>query len=262
VRSWQLVVRLVGIPGLLLGPRRAAIAEPARAQGRRGVPFRETLRFFSENRAAFLGHHLGFALLAFSGYGSSAWMPAFLQRDHGMSAAESGIALGAIMATAGTLGIVFGGWLADRLAARGRRDATMVVGLIASIAWLPAGILYPLVPDRGVAIALIVPTMFTSGMPWGAAAAAVQEMTPRPMRAQATAIYLFSINLIGLGIGPSAVAFLTENVYGDDAAVRYSLLWVALAAHLGAILFLRGGLGPFVRARERSEAWVDVSASR
>jgi hypothetical protein len=185
-----------------------------------------------------------------------------------MSAAESGIALGWIMTTAGTLGIVFGGWLADRLAARGRRDATMRVGLIAALAWIPAGVLYPLVSDRTVAaghlggffsivdgkslaLTLMVPALFTSGMPWGAAAAAVQEMTPSPMRAQATAVYLFVINLIGLGVGPSAVAYLTDYVFRDDAAVRYSLVWVSLAAHVAGAGLLWAGLRPFVQARER-----------
>lgn len=262
MRSWQLVFLLVGIPGLLLVPLLATIVEPARGRTNGGVPFRETLRYFADNRKAFLTHNLGFALLAFSGYGSAAWMPTFLQRDHGMTAAESGIALGWIMATAGTLGIVFGGWLADRLAARGRRDATMRVGLVASLVWIPTGVLYALVEDKSLALLLLVPTLFTSGMPWGAAAAAVQEMTPSPMRAQATAVYLFAINLIGLGIGPSAVAYLTQHVYRDDAAVRYSLVWVALTAHLGAAALLWGGLRSFVRSRARCEAWNDITAQR
>jgi len=73
-------------------------------------------------------------------------------------------------------------------------------------------------------------------------------------------VYLFAINLIGLGIGPSAVAYLTQNVYRDDAAVRYSLVWVALAAHVGAALLLAAGLRPFARARERSDAWADAWA--
>ena len=262
LRSWQLVFLLVGIPGLLLVPLLATVTEPLRQGAKKSASLVETWGYVVENRAAFLAHNLGFAMLAFSGYGSGAWMPAFLQRAHGMTAAESGVALGTIMATAGTIGIAFGGWLADRIAARGRRDGTMIVGLIAAIAWIPAGVLYPLVEDRTLALALLVPTFFTSGMPWGAAAAAVQEMTPNPMRAQATAVYLFSINLIGLGIGPSAVATLTQFVYRDDAAVRYSLLWVALAAHVVAAIVLLAGLRPFVRARERSEAWTGLSAPR
>jgi len=256
---WKLVFFLVGLPGLLFVPLLATIPEPSRrnAGASGAASFSATLRHLREHRKAYLAHNLGFALLAFSGYGSGAWTPAFLQRVHGMSIADSGIALGWIMAIAGTLGIVFGGWLADFLAARGRSDATMRVGLIAALVWIPAGVLYPLVGSRSLALALMVPALFTSGMPWGAAAAAVQEMTPGPMRAQATAVYLFVINLIGLGIGPSAVAFLTERVFRDDAAVGRSLAWVGTAAHVLAAAVLVSGLRSFVRARERS-----VTASR
>jgi len=243
---WKVVFLVLGIPGILLVPLLATIAEPVR---RSAAGTSSVARHMREHWRAYLSHNLGFALLAFSGYGSSVWTPAFLQRDHGMSVAGSGIALGWIMAVAGTLGIVFGGWLADRMLARGRRDATMRVGLLASVVWIPAGVLYPLVDQKDLALALMVPALFTSGMPWGAAAAAVHEMTPSPLRAQATAVYLFAINLIGLGIGPSAVAWETERVYRDPAAVGRSLAWVTLAAHVGAAVVLAAGLRPFARAR-------------
>jgi MFS family permease len=243
---WRKVFFLVGLPGLALVPLLLTIREPLRRSigGARASVWQHV----RDHRGAFLGHNLGFALLAFSGYGAGAWTPAFLQRVHKMGIAESGIALGWIMAIAGTLGIVFGGWLADFLAARGRRDATMIVGVVAALVWIPAGVSYPLVASKDLALALMVPALFTSGMPWGAAAAAVQEMTPGPMRAQATAIYLFVINLIGLGVGPSAVAWLTERVFHDDAAVGRSLAWVGLAAHVLAAAILWAGLRPFTRA--------------
>jgi MFS family permease len=259
IAPWKLVFILVGLPGLLLLPLLWTIREPHRrgAQAHGGASHGDASSgalwsYLREHRGAFLSHNLGFALLAFSGYGAGAWTPAFLQRDHGMSIADSGIALGWIMAIAGTLGIVFGGWLADLLAARGRRDATMLVGIAAALVWIPAGVLYPIVSSKTLALALMVPALFTSGMPWGAAAAAVQEMTPSPLRAQATAVYLFAINLIGLGIGPSAVAYATERVFRDDLAVGRSLAWVGLAAHLLAAAILFAGLRAFTRATAAS----------
>ena len=255
VAPWKLVFLLVGLPGLLFLPLLLTIREPIRrgARGKGGASLTALWSYLRQHRGAFLSHNLGFALLAFSGYGAGAWTPAFLQRDHGMSIADSGIALGWIMAIAGTLGIVFGGWLADFLAARGRRDATMLVGIVAALVWIPAGVLYPIVASKNLALALMVPALFASGMPWGAAAAAVQEMTPSPLRAQATAVYLFAINLIGLGIGPSAVAYVTERVFRDDAAVGRSLAWVGLAAHVLAAAILFAGLRTFIRARDRCE---------
>ena len=257
---WRVVFLAVGIPGLVLVPLLATVVEPSRrgahSEGRR---FAETLAHLRAHWKAYAGHNVGFGLLALSGYGSSAWTPAFLQRVHGMSVAGSGIALGWILGVAGTLGIVFGGWLSDRMLARGKPDATMRVGLIAALVWIPAGVLYPLVADRTLALALMVPALFTSGMPWGAAAAAVHEMTPGSMRAQATAVYLFSINLIGLGAGPSAVAYATEYVYREPTAVGCSLAWVTLAAHLVAAILLFAALRPFARAKDASTRIKDSS---
>ncbi len=248
---WRVVFLAVGIPGVVLVPLLATAVEPMRRGAREGGRrFADTLAHLRAHWKAFASHNLGFGLLALSGYGSSAWTPAFLQRVHAMSVADSGIALGWILGVAGTLGIVFGGWLSDRWLARGKRDATMRVGLLAALVWIPAGVLYPLVADRTLSLVLMVPALFTSGMPWGAAAAAIHEMTPGSMRAQATAVYLFAINLIGLGAGPSAVAYATEYVYRDPAAVGCSLAWVTLAAHLVAAVLLFAGLRPFARARD------------
>ena len=52
------------------------------------------------------------------------------------------------------------------------------------------------------------------------------------MRAQATALLLFAISLIGLGIGPLAVGILNDALepkYGVYA-IRYSLLAMALTS--------------------------------
>lgn len=248
VKSWQLVFLVVGLPGLLLLPLLATVNEPPRRDDAGAASLGATIAHVWSHRRAYLCHNLGFALLAFSGYGSAAWTPTFLQRSHGMTPAESGIATGWILAIAGTCGVVGGGLLSDALAARGLRDAKIRTGLIASIAWIPTGILYLLVGDRTWALALMIPTVLASSMPWGCAAAAIQEMTPPRMRAQASAIYLFVINLIGLGIGPSAIGYLTQYVYGDDRAVRWSMMWVTLAAHVLAAVLLWAGSKAFVRA--------------
>ena len=121
----------------------------------------------------------------------------------------------------------------------------MRAGLIASVAWLPTGVLYALVGDSRLALWLLVPTVFTASMPFGAAPAAIQEMMPNAMRGQASAIYLFVVNLIGLGLGPTAVALCTDFVFGNDLDLRFSLVLVATAAHLIAAVFLAAGLRPF-----------------
>jgi hypothetical protein len=65
------------------------------------------------------------------------------------------------------------------------------------------------------------------------------------MRAQAIALYLFVINLVGLGLGPTIVAWLTEDVFRDKNAVHLSLLVVGVVAYVTAMILLWLGLRPY-----------------
>jgi hypothetical protein len=63
------------------------------------------------------------------------------------------------------------------------------------------------------------------------------------MRALASALLLFILNLVGLGLGPLVVGFLNDLLeprFGPEA-IRYSLLIVTLSGGLAAPLFYLGG---------------------
>lgn len=269
-RPWQVVFFIVGLPGVLLSLLVYTVREPVRrgirlmtaADGKTKValaPMSEVIAYIKQNWRTFLCHNVGFALLSFSSYGAAAWVPTFFVRNHGWSEARAGQVFGWIVAIGATLGIVAGGRLADWMAERGRREATMRVGLMAAIAWLPSGLLYPLVSDGNVAAALLIPSVFLAAAPFGVSAAAIQQMMPSGMRGQASAIYLFVVNLIGLGMGPSAVAGMTDFVFKNDQAVRYSLLTVECCAHLAAALLLWAGLNPFLTSLDRLKQWNEAN---
>ena len=79
--------------------------------------------------------------------------------------------------------------------------------------------------------------MFFISFPWGAAPAALQMVTPNRMRAQISAVFLFSINLLGIGTGPTLVALFTDHLFKSDNALHYSLaITVALSAPLAFFL--------------------------
>jgi len=257
VRPWQLIFLILGAAGVLFSLLLLAVREPTRRGVGAGiaVPLTEVADYLRANRATVLYHNFGFACLSFAGYGSAAWVPTFFIRTHGWTAAQVGIVYGCIVALFGCLGIVFGGRLADWMAKHGRRDANMRVGLFAAIGGLPCALAFPLVDSGTVAALLMAPTVFCLSMPFGVAPAAIQEIMPNSMRGQASAIYLFVITLIGLGIGPTAVALVTDYGFADDQALRYSLLIVSGLVVACAIVLLGKGLQPYRESVERLQRW-------
>lgn len=271
IRPWQGIFLIVGLPGILLSLLMYTVREPVRRGLRAGsatgarratIPIGEVFGYIRLNAATFVCHTVGFALLSFSSYGSSAWIPTFLVRNHGWTASRAGVVYGIVVAVFSTLGVAAGGWMSDRLSLRGYRDATMRIGLFVSVAWFPFGISYPLVGDVNLAIALLAVSAFFASAPFGVAPAAIQQIMPNEMRGQASAIYLFVINLIGLGIGPTAVAMTTDYIFHDDGAVRYSLAIITTIAHIVSSLLLWAGLRPFRESLDRLKLMMESAAAR
>lgn len=258
VRPWQLIFLILGVAGVFFTLLMLAIKEPVRRGAGAGVavPLIEVGRYIRANRRTVLLHNFGFAGLAFAGYGSAAWIPTFYIRTYGWDAGQVGIVYGCIVAVFGCLGIVFGGRLADLMAKRGRSDANMRVGLYAALGALPMVVLFPLMDSAFWASMLLAPAVFCLSMPFGVAPAAIQEIMPNSMRGQASAIYLFVITLIGLGVGPTAVALVTDFVFADDNALRYSLLIVTTLAVLMSIILLAKSLKPYRESVTRLEQWA------
>ena len=258
VRPWQLIFLILGAAGVLFSLLLLAVREPARRGVGAGVavPLIEVGRYLRANRRTVLYHNFGFAGLAFAGYGSAAWIPTFFIRTYGWDAGHVGVVYGSIVAVFGCLGIVFGGRLADWMAKRGRTDANMRVGLYAAMAALPCVASFPLMDNALWAAVLMAPTVFCLSMPFGVAPAAIQEIMPSAMRGQASAIYLFVITLIGLGIGPTAVALVTDYLFADDQALRYSLLIVSTLAVASSLFLLAKGLQPYRESVLHLQQWA------
>jgi MFS family permease len=268
VRSWQVVFFIVGLPGLAVALLMLTIKEPVRKGVRalsgappRVIPFRAVLSYLWDNRATFLCLSLGVALVTLNAYGATAWIPTFFVRRFGWTPAQTGMVFGLVVALSGGLGIVSGGWLSDWLSQRGRTDASPRVAWIAIVAWLPFGIAFPLAPTATLAMALLVPATFLGSIPFGVTPAAIQQMMPNPMRAQATAMYLFVINLIGMGLGPTVVAVLTVDVFKDENAIHHSLFTVGAIAHGAASVLLWFGLKPYRGSIAYLGKWSQTQAA-
>ena len=261
--GWRKAFLVVGLPGLFLSLLVAlTLKEPPRGNSEglhsdaKAPPALEVMRFLWRSRS-FRHVSLGSALYAFVGYSVVTWAPTFLIRSHGMETAAIGTWLALIIGVGGGVGTVLGGVFADRWATRNEKGRVFVPA-IALFASFPFAFIIYLTPNTHLALAaLCVPTLLGS-MYQGPAFAITQSLATPMMRATASAILLFVINIIGLAIGPAATGLLSDALqprFGDDS-LRYALLCVSMVLAWSAFHFWRAAPTleadvEFVRAASR-----------
>ncbi len=248
--GWRAAFLVVGVPGLLLALLvRTTVREPPRGQseGRgheaSGAPasLREAIRAFWRVRSL---RHLavGATLNSFVGYGAVAWVPAYLIRTFGMTTGDVGTALALIIGIVGGAGTFLGGYFADRL---GRRDVRWNVWLVAICVGgaTPFAFGVYLAPDATWALAAFLVPAAVGALYLGPSLAMVQGLVPLRMRTLASAVLLFIINIIGLGLGPQTIGILSDLLaprYGQES-LRYALLIVGLVNAWAAVHFALAG---------------------
>jgi predicted MFS family arabinose efflux permease len=238
--GWRAAFMVVGLPGVALAlVVFLTLREPRRGHSEGGAEvaqaetLADVLRFLLRLRSF---RHLAFAaaLHAFFGYGAANFLPSFLARVHEMPLGLRGT-LFAVILLSGGIGNVAGGRLADRYGAGDARWYFWVPG-IATLLAAPAAAAFYLWPTPYVAVALgCVPTIL-GAMYLGPTLALTQTLVRPRMRALASAILLFIVNMIGLGGGPTFVGWLSDRLgpaYGDEA-IRYALLVTVVAGALWA----------------------------
>ncbi|MFQ3256017.1 MAG: MFS family permease [Porticoccaceae bacterium] len=247
MEPWQVVFLLVGLPGILIFLLLRTIREPARkgmmvsAEGSTVVSFREVLAFIGARRGAY-GYVIGgVAAKSLAFYGVAAWLPTYFMRNFGWDAQTIGLWYGLASIIFGVIGINTGSTVSMWIRNRGYTDANLRICLGAEACLIPIGISASLMPTPELSMMLYCGFIFFASFSVGCQAAALQEITPNQMRAQVSAIYLFVTNMIGIGFGPTFIAFFTDMIFKNDASVGYSMsIAVAFACPIGVFLFWRG----------------------
>ena len=252
VKPWQATFITVGLAGFLVVALLAFVREPPRqrlaGEVEGAVPFAAVIARLRGEARLYASLIFGITMMSVIGYGSIAWYPEMLVRSHGMAKSEAGSALGLVFMVAGTLGTFMGAACAAWLQRRGHRDANMRWVMCAALLAAVPAVAAPLAPGSAAALALFTLVTFLHYSHFGVAMAALQLVTPGRMRGQVTAIALFATNLFGLGVGGSLVAALTDFVFGDDRALRYSLAIVAVVFYPLAAGLIAWGLASYRRS--------------
>jgi MFS family permease len=258
--GWQLTFFLVGLPGLILAPFVLMIREPPR----RGVvdaeapSIRRTLAFMWARRDAYGPHILGMALFVMAVFSVNIWGPEYLIRTFGYGRAEAGQTFGVLMLVAGTSGLLLGGALADRLVGRGVANGYNRVILGSMACMTPCVALLWVAGTPAAGIACIGAAVFFSAFQGGIGGGYIQLITPNRMRGQALAVYLLATNLLGMGLGPTVVAAITDYGFGDDGALNRSLAVFGVVIIPLAALIMLAGLRRMTRALQDARSWAEA----
>lgn len=250
--EWRSAFLAVGVAGLLLAPAFKWIVRdrPRAVAPVDQVPITHVFGILAAKPSFWL---LAFGAAAGSmcGYGVAFWLPSMIMRNYGLGLSQTGQFFGALLLSGGVAGIVLGGWLGDRLGARGRRWYALfpaicyVVGTPLFIAGVLAG-------SWQAAFALFLLPQALVYVWLGPVLTAVQHLVPAHMRATASASFLLINNLIGLGLGSWAIGSLSDHLapaYGTDA-LRYAIA-------TGLCLYLVAGALMALASRFLTRDWVE-----
>lgn len=165
---------------------------------------------------------LGGAMVACATGAVNAWSAAYAIRELHMSPASAGGTLGLVMAATSALGVIGGGWLADRWKQSDPR-APLWIAAISMTGTLPAlAMMLSATTPQGFVPGFAIYALFTSG--WaGAFAAMIQDLVLPRMRGGAASAFALVNIVISAGAGPywvGKVSTLTGSLAGGMISVQ------------------------------------------
>jgi MFS family permease len=180
------------------------------------------------------------AISSFSNVGMMQWLPMFFIRSHHLDTSDIGLVFGPALAGGMTVGMLLGGWLGNRIAAR---SVSAMVGFCAwtviSVIPMYLGVLS--VSSLGGALLLMSLTMVLCAVYTPVSTAAWQTICDPRARGTAGGVAGLSSQLIGGAVCPFAIGALSDlwaPQFGAQS-LRYALMTGMVFCLLGAAMFGR-----------------------
>jgi predicted MFS family arabinose efflux permease len=234
--GWRAAMILAAAPALLLVPALLLLPEPKRGASEIYLAPLAPSSMWTILRIPTLWWIIASgALLNFSLYAISTFLPAFLSRVHGLSLASSGTASGIVYITGGLTGCALAGYLGDA-AIRRRKDGRLRLAALTSLAAAPLACLGVLQPAGSLLAAVIFLTLTYSLLTsyYGLVYSAIQDLVAPNQRGATMAIYFMAMYMCGASFGPLLTGrlsdFLAHRAAGQagSAAVTEALRAVGL----------------------------------
>ena len=250
LKPWQISFVLVGLPGIPIVLLMLTVREPTRKELKsqaHEVSIRQTFRYVRKYWKAYGSQIVGTSFFVLSIYSIFSWVPTMFIRQFGWNQGQIGPWFGSVVLFAGTAGLLTVGLLAQWMIRRGIKAPYSKVLLGSQVLVIIPLALMLAIDSPYWTLGCLAAVFFFMAGPTGMPPAILQAVTPNEMRGQIIAIYLFVINLIGLAIGPSAVAAITDFYFKDDMAVGMSLTLVTVVASIVGAIILGSGMKAYIR---------------
>ena len=270
--GWRMTMVAVGAPGLLVAFIMMVVLKDPRygtvAPKRDDVPSLKEVLGELRRTPSFWWLAFGAAFTSFTAYGQASFMASFYLRNHasalpafaqrvaevtGLNVGSTGVigtVLGLTFGLTGILGTLAGGVLADRPGSRPGRAYTSVPAA-ASLLAVPIYVASLLVASFTVSLLLLIGPLFLKAIWHGPVYARVQSLVRPQSRATATALLLFIVNIIGLGLGPLCVGSLSDLLsgsMGSGNSLRIAMIICGCFGLVSAFCFQVAGRFPIGRS--------------
>jgi MFS family permease len=257
-QSWRVVLVVLGAPAVLAAPLLLLI--PA-APGVGGVVVEAAVASLRagqgrHSRAILTYLLMGMALWALVDYGLNAWLASDLMRTFAATPAQIAGKLGVASTVAGSVGPLGGGVIADWLQGTRVRAGRTLVCVLAALLATPLTLL-SLAPSMLLGVILFALYTFLTAVAFTVAVAALQDAAPAPLRGRTMALQGFLCTSVGMGVGPFAVARLSEHFAADGSRLTLALAAVSTPTlAVGALFFVLAWMRSRAESRECSRPFV------
>jgi predicted MFS family arabinose efflux permease len=216
IEGWRIAFVVVGLPGVLVAlilywtvrepPR--GYSDPPDAVARPQLHWAEAFREL-RRKPSFWWMAAGASLVAFVAYGLVSFQAPFLQREHGLDVRQAALNFGVPLSLLAAAGTFLGGQLTERLTPR-LQTASAWVPAIGLLLAAPAYVAAFYARDLRLVLALWGAGALCHYAYLGAQYNIGQGVVSHRSRATAIAVLLILVSIIGNGIGPWFVGFLSD----------------------------------------------------
>ncbi len=256
LRPWQLTFVILAVPGIVMAVILSMMPNPLRKKSPEAVserPGEGMLKgFYRHNMALLARHHFAMGTSNMVQLGTISWIAALLTRVHGWESHDIGMVVGLVMLIALPAGLMGGGYIGDYVARRGAH-MRLVVCAVSLLVGTISGVIYPLMDDPWMMIALFSVTAFLTAIPPGVGNAALHYVVPSEIRGKISAIYYLIVLVIGMA-GPTVVALASDYLFPFDTGLRYALMSVIPVTMLVSALLFLLSLKPYRALAEKVDA--------